>query len=79
MSEGSSKHPEAPGPAPGPVPGPDNDLEDYSGGYIQAHHGSIPLWLMVVYFGLAVWGLYYLYAYWGGLGPGLDYLSQLGS
>lgn len=51
------------------------DLEDYAGGYIQAHHGSIHLWLLAVYFGLFVWALYYLWKYWGSLGPGLEYAS----
>jgi hypothetical protein len=49
----------------------DHDLHEYAGGYIQAHHGSIPLWLMAVYFILFVWALYYAYVYWGSLGPGL--------
>ncbi|MGF1610864.1 MAG: hypothetical protein ACFCUQ_15790 [Kiloniellales bacterium] len=66
MSDGD-KHPtEAAGPA-------SEDKEDYAGGYIQAYHGRIPLWLIVVYFGLALWGLYYLYRYWGSFGPGLGY------
>ncbi len=47
------------------------ELEQYGGGYIQARHGYIPAWLLAVYFILFVWALYYLYAYWGGLGPGL--------
>lgn len=51
----------------------EDDLEEYAGGYIQAHHGSIPAWLLVVYFTLFGWSLFYLYKYWGGLGPGLDY------
>ncbi|MGI9450430.1 MAG: hypothetical protein ACR2QH_07325 [Geminicoccaceae bacterium] len=49
-----------------------DDLESYAGGYIQAHHGSIQPWLLVVYAVLFVWALYYLYVYWGGLGPGLE-------
>ncbi|HEX6110959.1 MAG TPA: hypothetical protein VFZ10_01545 [Geminicoccaceae bacterium] len=48
-----------------------NDLHEYAGGYIQAHHGGIPIWLLVVYAVLLVWGLYYAYVYWGSLGPGL--------
>ena len=50
-----------------------DQLEDYAGGYIQARHGRIPLWLLAVYAVLFVWALYYLYVYWGGLGPGLAY------
>jgi hypothetical protein len=46
------------------------ELEEYAGGLIQARVGYIPLWLLVVYAGLFVWGLYYMYAYWGGVGPG---------
>lgn len=50
-----------------------DQLEDYAGGYIQARHGRIPRWLLVVYAVLFVWSMYYLYVYWGGLGPGLAY------
>ncbi len=46
------------------------ELEEYAGGLIQARVGFIPLWLLVVYAVLFVWSLYYMYAYWGGLGPG---------
>jgi hypothetical protein len=45
-------------------------MEEYAGGTIQGHHGYIPVWLLVVYGVLALWGLYYAYHYWGGLGPG---------
>jgi hypothetical protein len=48
-----------------------DQLEDYAGGYIQARHGRIDTWLLAVYAVLFVWALYYLYVYWGGLGPGL--------
>jgi hypothetical protein len=46
------------------------ELEEYAGGTIQARVGFIPLWLLVVYGVLFAWGLYYMYAYWGGVGPG---------
>jgi hypothetical protein len=46
--------------------------ESYGGGHIQARHGRINRWLLVVYLILFVWALYYGYVYWGGLGPGLD-------
>lgn len=49
------------------------EMEEYAGGYIQAHHGTIAPWLLVVYAVLFVWALYYLVFYWGGLGPGLNY------
>lgn len=54
-------------------PAEHGDLEDYAGGYIQAHHGSIPAWLLVVYAILFVFAFYYMVTYWGGLGPGLGY------
>ena len=47
-----------------------HEMEEYAGGYIQAHVGRIPVWLLVVYAVLFIWGLYYLVNYWGGLGPG---------
>lgn len=46
--------------------------EDYGGGHIQARHGRINRWLLVVYAVMFAWSLYYGYMYWGGLGPGLD-------
>jgi hypothetical protein len=49
---------------------PQHELEEYAGGYITAHHGRIPAWLAAVYAALFAWSLYYLYTYWGGLGPG---------
>jgi hypothetical protein len=51
---------------------PEDELEEY-GGHIQARHGTIPAWLLAVYFVLFVWALYYAYVFWGSLGPGLDY------
>ncbi len=47
-----------------------DELEEYAGGYIKARVGRIPLWLLVVYTVLFIWALYYLFNYWGGLGPG---------
>jgi hypothetical protein len=47
-----------------------HELEEYSGGYITARHGTIPAWLLVVYAALFVWALYYLVNFWGGVGPG---------
>jgi hypothetical protein len=47
-----------------------DELEEYAGGYIKAWVGRIPAWLLVVYAVLFIWALYYLYNYWGGLGPG---------
>ncbi len=50
-----------------------DEIEEYAGGEIQVRHGIINLWLIFVYFGLFVWSIYYLFEYWGGLGPGLAY------
>ena len=36
----------------------------------KSRHGYIPVWLLVVYAVLFLWGLYYAYHYWGGVGPG---------
>ena len=45
-------------------------LEEYAGGSIQSRVGYIPVWLLVTYAVLFIWALYYMVAYWGGLGPG---------
>ena len=50
--------------------GAHDELEEYAGGYIKARVGRIPAWLLVVYTVLFIWALYYLFTYWGGLGPG---------
>jgi hypothetical protein len=47
-----------------------DESEEYAGGYIRAWHGRIPRWLLIVYAVLFAWALYYVYTYWGGLGPG---------
>ena len=46
-------------------------IEEHAHGEIRAYHGIVNKWLLVVYAILAVWGIYYLFTYWGGLGPGL--------
>ena len=46
-------------------------IEEYAHGEVRAYHGIVNKWLLVVYAILAVWGIYYLVTYWGGLGPGL--------
>jgi hypothetical protein len=46
-------------------------IEEYAGGEIKSYHGIVNRWLLVVYAILGVWGIYYLFVYWGGLGPGL--------
>jgi hypothetical protein len=47
-------------------------VEDYGGGHVQAYHGRLNGWLLLVYLIMFLWALYYGYTYWGGLGPGLD-------
>lgn len=47
------------------------DIEEYAQGEIRSYHGIVNKWLLLVYAILAVWGVYYLFKYWGGLGPGL--------
>lgn len=49
-----------------------DEVENFGGGHIQARHGRVNRWLLLVYLVLFVWALYYGYTYWGGLGPGLD-------
>ncbi len=47
------------------------EIQEYARGEIRVRRGRVNAWLLVVYAILAVWGVYYLIAYWGGLGPGL--------
>jgi hypothetical protein len=52
---------------------PDREtLRDYADGEIQTRPGRVNGWLLVVYVILALWSVYYLVVYWGGLGPGLE-------
>ena len=53
------------------MPNKDERVEEYAGGEIHVRHGLVNTWLIAVYAVLAVWGIYYLFAFWGGLGPGL--------
>lgn len=46
--------------------------EKYGDGHIEARHGRLNGWLIVVYIVMFVWALYYGFTYWGGLGPGLN-------
>jgi len=48
-------------------------IEEYGQGHIKARHGRVNGWLLAVYFIMFTWSMYYLFNYWGGLGPGLDY------
>ncbi len=49
----------------------DERVHDYGGGEVSTRAGRVNRWLLAVYAVLAIWGVYYLVAYWGGLGPGL--------
>ena len=45
-------------------------IHEFADGEIRSYRGRVNRWLLVVYALLAVWGVYYLFAFWGGLGPG---------
>ena len=60
MSERTPEHQRKPG-----------EVEHYAQGEIRVDYGIVNTWLLVVYAVLAVWGVYYLVKFWGGLGPGL--------
>lgn len=47
-------------------------VDEYAQGELSVRHGIVNRWLIVVYATLALWGVYYLVRYWGGLGPGLE-------
>jgi hypothetical protein len=47
-----------------------DEKETYLGG-VESYERHVPLWLLIVYGCLIVWGIYYLIKYWGGMGPGL--------
>jgi hypothetical protein len=59
-------HPEWP-----EAPHADPEIEEFARGEIRSYHGRVNGWLLAVYAVLAVWGVYYLVKFWGGLGPGL--------
>ena len=48
-----------------------DDVEEVAGGEIRGRGSRVNRWLLAVYAILAVWGVYYLFKFWGGLGPGL--------
>ena len=33
---------------------------------VESYEGRVPVWMIIVYAILGVWGLYYLITYWGG-------------
>jgi hypothetical protein len=46
-------------------------VEEFARGEIRSYHGIVNRWLLATYVVLAAWGAYYLFKYWGALGPGL--------
>jgi hypothetical protein len=60
-----------PEPPPPSESGEREALREYAGGEIRVRPGRVNRWLLVVYAVLALWAVYYLFTYWGGLGPGL--------
>lgn len=47
------------------TPDPERDrLAEYANGEIRVRRGRVNRWLLVVYAALALWGVYYLVAYW---------------
>ncbi|HTO13191.1 MAG TPA: hypothetical protein VMQ51_16560 [Candidatus Binatia bacterium] len=56
---------------------PDDERErgpvhEFADGEIRSYAGRVNRWLLVLYVILALWAVYYLVVYWGGLGPGLE-------
>lgn len=47
-----------------------DEKETYLAG-IESYEGGVPRWLIIVFSALIIWGIYYLIAYWGGMGPGI--------
>jgi len=52
---------------------PADEIESFGDGHIQARHGRVNRWLVVVYAILFAWSIYYGIVFWGGQGPGLAY------
>ena len=46
-------------------------IEEYAQGEIKSYRGIVNRWLIALYVALFLWAIYYLFAYWGCLGPGL--------
>ena len=38
---------------------------------VESYEGMVPAWLIVVYVGLIIWGIYYLIKYWDYTGSGI--------
>lgn len=50
-----------------------NDKEYERVGKGAHQRESTPAWFLVLCLAVAGWAAYYIYKYWGGLGPGLGY------
>ena len=73
--EHERRPPEPEGRLPEPEGRPDETrgpVHEFAGGEIESYTGRVNLWLIVVYVLLVLWAVYYLFMYWGGLGPGLE-------
>jgi hypothetical protein len=46
------------------------ETEEFADGEIRIRRGRVNGWLLIVYAVLAIWAVYYLVVFWGGLGPG---------
>jgi len=57
----------------GPAEGKYGPVEEYRFSGIKVYHGIVNKWLWVVYLVLVIWGIYYIFKNWGGLGPGLGF------
>lgn len=38
---------------------------------VESYEGTVPAWLIMIYAGLVIWGIYYLITYWDGTGAGI--------
>ena len=47
----------------------DEEKENFPGG-VESYEGHVPIWLMLVYVLLLIWGGWYLAAFWGGFSEG---------
>jgi hypothetical protein len=46
-----------------------DEKETYLGG-VESYEGPVPVWLIIVYALLLIWGAWYLVTFWGGFPPG---------
>ena len=53
----------------------EHEMEEYGGGAIEARHGYIPVWLLIVYAVLFLWGLLLCLPLLGWPRAGTDHLK----